>query len=43
MSQRVTSSPFLDKAVTALFEDLIIALPEEVIKQEKSVHVPDLH
>lgn len=43
MSQRVISSPFLDKAITALFEDPVIALPEEVIKQEKPVHLPDLH
>lgn len=42
-SQRVISSAFLDKAITALFEDPVIALPEEVTKQEKLVHVPDLH
>ena len=36
MSQRVVSSPFGDRAITALLEDPVIILPEEVIKQRKS-------
>lgn len=36
MSQRVVSSSFEVKAVTALLEDPIIILPKEVIKQGKS-------